>query len=99
MSSQFPNDGPSSRLAAAANELLQAAEIETTSRQQMKISSDLLAFKDSVESKMNAIESRIGTPNQTMDSLNQRISNVEKSIASLEKSFSVRLSSKILLLR
>ena len=75
MRSKSPNDRSSSRLAVAANELLEAVAIETASRQQMQLSSDLVAFKDSVESKMStndskmtAIEAKISAIDQTIDS-------------------------------
>ena len=90
------NNGPSSRLVAAASELLEAAGVETATSQQMQISSDIVAFKESMDTKLNTLhqttEFKLSSINETVDSklntLTQRIINAEKGIASLEKCFS-----------
>ena len=86
------NNGPLSRLAAAASELLEAAGVETATRQQMQISSNVMAFKESIDAKLNTLyqtaDSKLSSINETVGSLAQRINKVEESIASLEKCFS-----------
>lgn len=81
---------PSSRLTAAAAELLEAAGVEASAGIQKKMSADIVSLKDSIDAKLNTINQSLVTSRTHLDdklnTSNQHIVNLETKLTSLEGS-------------
>mmetsp|Transcript_21474 Transcript_21474/g.44176 ORF Transcript_21474/g.44176 Transcript_21474/m.44176 type:complete len:196 (-) Transcript_21474:3431-4018(-) len=75
-------EDPSSKLAAAAQELLQAAGVEVSSDAQKKISADLVSFKESADAKLNTVNQSIITSRTHAD---DKINTIDQRLSSLEQ--------------
>ena len=82
-------ESPSSKLAAAAQELLKAAGAEVSSDAQKKISTDLVSFKESFDARLNTVNQSITTLRSHADdkanTADQRLASIDQRLASLEQ--------------